>query len=279
MSLLGSVFKIGASLIGGSSSKKSSKAAQAAQIAAINKGIGTLNDQFAASTQLSKPWTGGGAAAQDELLNLLGISTPVTNNVDWAAYVQGNPDALANWNVVKGTSSDTFGGDAAKFGQYHYTKDGSRRDLTPYTTTTGGEADAAGAIADLKNSPLYQALFSNGIDSAAAMASATGGLRGGNAQEAFARVGTDTLGKVYQDRVNTLGSISGQGLDAVTGLENLGASNAAAIASLFGKEGDTRAGGILQRSAINSNMLNTVASEAGKIADGGGLGKILKGLF
>lgn len=207
MGLLGSIFKIGASIIGSSSSKKASKKAQAAQIATLNRGIDTLNTQFDWAKGESEPFVQGGQDATNALLELLGL--PVN----------------------------------------------------------GKATDPTQSIAALKGSPIYQALFNNGVDTTLANASATGGLRGGNTQDALARVGTDTLAKVYQDRVSNLSGVSGLGLQALTGLEGLGAANAESVASLFGKQGDVTAGGILQRSAINNQMLNTIASEAGKIAN------------
>lgn len=206
MGILGSIFKIGASIIGGNSSKKASKKAQAAQIAALQSGINTLNTQFGDAKQLSSPWTEGGADAQQALLTLLGL------------------------------------GD-------------------------GGAQGQSAAITGLKEDPVYQALFGNAVNTTLANASATGGVRGGNVQDALGRVGVDTLGKVYQDRVGSLAGVSGLGLQAVMGLEGLGAENAAAIAALFGKQGDAKAGGILQRGAINNQMVNTISSEVGKIAD------------
>lgn len=163
---------------------------------------------------MSEPWTAGGATAQNELMQLLGL-------------------------------------------------DGS---------------DPTALLQSLKNMPVYQALFGNGVDTVLANGSATGGLRGGNTQSSLARVGTDTLAQVYNDRVGQLSNVSQTGLGAVRGNQALGASNAqvmaamggdnaSALAALFGKIGDTQAGGTLQRSAINTNMLNNVAKSAGKIAD------------
>lgn len=260
--LLGSLFKIGASIIGSGSAKKASKAAQAAQIAGINSGMTALNNQYDYAKEQSSPWVSGGQAAQDELLNLLGISSPKT---DWNAYATANPN-LTQYYQQHGGQNLFKQGDAMSlqdFAKAHQQQYGG--DISPFTTSSGGDQGAA--IEQLKNSPVYQALFGNGVDTTLANASATGGLRGGNTQDALARVGTDTLAKVYQDRVANLSGVSGQGLNAVTGLENLGAANAGSIAALFGQQGDVNAGGILQRSAINQQMLNTVAKEAGKIGD------------
>lgn len=57
-------------------------------------------------------------------------------NVNWGAYVQSNPDALANWNAIRNTSAGRqFNGDINAFGQFHYSADGARRDLAPFMPT------------------------------------------------------------------------------------------------------------------------------------------------
>lgn len=131
-----------------------------------------------------------------------------------------------------------------------------------------GDPDAQqSAIDGLLNSPLYESLFRNGENTVLANASATGGLRGGNTQASLYNLGKDTLSDVIQNQIKNLGGLSTLGLNATQGLEGLSADNAQAIAALFGKQGDTKAGGILQRSAITSNMFNSVAKEAGSLAD------------
>lgn len=270
MGILGSLFKVGASLIGGNSAKKASKNAQAAQVAAIGQAQDTLNDQYDDAVSLSSPWTAGGATAQDALLELLGLASPGTaGTTDWAAYAMSNPDVAAEWQRIKGNGDFS---DIGEYGQWHYNRFGQAegRDLAPYTTgaTPATSGDATGAIAALKDSPVYKALFGNAVDTTLANASATGGLRGGNTQDALARVGVDTLAKVYQDRVNQLGSVSNTGLAATGNIMDLGADNAASLAALFGKQGDVNAGGILQRGAINSNMLDSIAGAVGSATEG-----------
>lgn len=278
MSLLGSLFNIGASIIGAGSSKKATSAAQAAQTAALQKGVTTLSNQQAQAQAATSPWTTTGASANDALAQLLGLSTPQTSNTDWNAYVAGNPDVAAEWSRVQPTGQFAS---AADYGKYHYQTYGQNegRDIAPYTQTTGGQADQQGAIDALKASPLYQSLYGNGEEAVLQNASATGGLRGGNAERSLYNLGTDTLSKVIQQQVSNLGGVSQLGLGAQDSLNNLGAQNAQSIASLFGKQGDVQAGGILQRSAINNNLFNSVAGEAGKIADGGNLFKQIAGLF
>jgi hypothetical protein len=108
----------------------------------------------------------------------------------------------------------------------------------------GGEAQQS-SIDALKASPLYQSLFHNGMNAAGAMAAATGGLRGGNAQHSFAQFGTDTLAKVIESQLGHLGGISGAGQAAAGTSGDLGQSSSAQIAALLGQQGTARAGGII----------------------------------
>lgn len=130
--LVGAAVGIGGSVIAGNAAKKASKTAAAAQKAANDAAIAEQRRQFDITQDNFAPYLGAGTSALGKINNLLGISTPTTTSTDWAAYVRGNPDAFANWNAIKGTSSDKFGGDIAAFGEYHYGADGARRNPRDY---------------------------------------------------------------------------------------------------------------------------------------------------
>jgi len=227
---------------------------------------------------LQQPYINAGTSALTDLNALLGISTPATQGsegvTDWAAYVAGNPDAMANWNAIKGTKNDKFGGDINAFGQYHWQGDGARRDLTPFQTgaTAGtaavdGSAAQSGAIASLMNSPLYESLFRNGEQAILQNGSATGGLRGGNIQGSLANFGRDTLSQVIQNQIANLSGVAGAGQNASNVLSAANQNTGQSLAGLYGSIGDTNAGGILQRGAINANTINQVSKGLGSIAN------------
>lgn len=282
--LFGDLFSIGSSIIGGNSSKKASRNAQAAQIAGLGNAVGSINSGQDAIDAAFAPYSQAGVGAQSAINDLLGISTPGSAGaVDWGAYVQGNPDALANWNAVKGNSDGAqFGGDINAFGQYHYALDGGTRDLTPFTVgateASGGPGAQQAAIAQLQNSPLYQSLFRTGQEAVLQNGSATGGLRGGNIQNSLANFGSDTLTKVIQQQLANLGGVAGNGLSAASGQAGAQGNTSATIAQLMSQIGDTNAGGILQRGAINANTINGVAKGLGSLTEGGGIGKIIGGI-
>jgi hypothetical protein len=123
----------------------------------------------------------------------------------------------------------------------------------------GPEAQQA-AIAQLQQSPLYNSLYRTGQEAVLQNASATGGLRGGNTERGLADFGSDTLAQVIERQLAQLGGISGTGLQATTGTAASGDNLTQAIAQLLGQKGQVRAGGILTRGGINSQMWNNAGS-------------------
>jgi len=204
MGLFSSILKIGSSIISGNKAKKASKKAQAAQIAAINSGMGEINNDFTASSARFQPYQEAGDTGIAALMQLLGLS---------------------------------------------------------------GSGPQAEAIGGLKASPQFESLYRTGEEAVLANGSATGGLRGGNIQSSLANFGSDTLAKLIEAQIGRLGGLGSLGAQTAEAQGNLGANKALAISKLFGQQGDTTAGGILQRSAITSNTINSVAGEVGGIAD------------
>lgn len=277
-----------ASIFGGGAQKKASRAAEAAQLDYLNRGISTLSQQNERIQGQLEPYTDAGTGALSEILQLLGVSTPGSEGVvDWGAYVQGNPDAAANWAAIRGTSSDKFGGDINAFGKYHYETDGSRRDLTPFTKggmeAIDGQMAQAQAIAELEASPLFQTLIRNGEEGVLQNASATGGLRGGNTQRSLADFRADTLTQTIENQLSRLGGLAGAGLGAVNSAGQFGANAASGISNIFGQQGQVRSGGILTRGGITAGQMGNIGGILDEVSSGGGILKsaksVLGGLF
>lgn len=277
------LFSVVGSIIGGSAQKKAASKAADAQVRAAQLAIDEQRRQFDATQNNLAPYLASGTSALSALNALMGLSTPVTSTTDWEAYVRGNPDAMANWNAIKGTSSDSFGGDISSFGEYHYNKDGARRDLTPYTTTTGGAVDQQGAIDALKASPLYTSLYRNGEEAVLSNAAATGGLRGGNTQSALYNLGADTLSNVIQNQLANLGGIASLGSGTATSLGQFGQNAATNIGNSLTSQGQAQAGAALTKGGINSSMWNNIGSgldsALASALGGGGLSSVLKGVL
>jgi hypothetical protein len=101
-------------------------------------------------------------------------------------------------------------------------------------------------------------------------ASATGGLRGGNVQDALSRFRPQLLNQLIQQRFSNLGSLSQFGQSSAAGQATIGANNATNIASLLGQEGAASAGGILGQAQGYGNALNGITSGLGVFRGLGG---------
>lgn len=277
---------VGSAVVGaGASSISASKAAKAQKKAASQANDTTLAQLAQQQKQYDQdradlaPYRTVGNNALYSLGNLLGLDTvapasapqspapassPGAGSVNWGAYVNGNPDALANWNVVKNSKAGKqFGGDINAFGQYHYNLDGARRDLTPYTTpsqqqataqTQASQAMAASdpaergllnktfSLADFNADPGYQFRQDEGRRALESSASARGGILSGGAMKALERysqgVASDEYGAAYSrfnndqtTRFNRLASIAGVGQQATNSGIAAGANNQSAQAA------------------------------------------------
>ncbi len=112
---------------------------------------------------------------------------------------------------------------------------------------TPGASSQQSAIDQLKQSPLYQALYHNGEQTVLANAAATGGLRGGNANASLYNLGANTLAQTYQQNFNNLGTITGLGENAAAGVGN---------GQIYG--GNAAYNGILGSADANNNLAKTI---------------------
>ncbi len=137
-----------------------------------------------------------------------------------------------------------------------------------------GTVDAQMAeIEALKNSPYYQSLFNNGRDAMLATASASGGLRGGNFQDASMRFGADTLSTAIDKQLATYAGAVGIGSGATDAVSNFGAQAVASQNGMRMAGADAQAqarlvqGGIAAR---NWQNMGSTLDSAMSAATGGG---------
>jgi len=130
----------------------------------------------------------------------------------------------------------------------------------------------------LRASPLFQQLFGAGQDAVLSSASATGGLRGGNAQASLYDSGEETFAQVIQQQLANLQGLSSAGLGAATGLGQFGAENAGQISQLLSNKGAAQAGGILgaaaadqQKFAAFGNLFSDLLGASGGSGGKGGI--------
>lgn len=126
------------------------------------------------------------------------------------------------------------------------------------------------AINNLKASPAYTSAMKSGTDAILANASATGGLRGGNTQEALGTFGGNLLTNLVQSQFSNLGGITnlGQNSAAQTGSAAMASGNN--ISSLLQQQGAAQAGGYIAQGNANAQMANSFTSGLGAFLGAGG---------
>ena len=137
------------------------------------------------------------------------------------------------------------------------------------------------AIEGLQQGPEYGALVSAGENAILQNASATGGLRGGNVQDALSRLRPEILSGLINRQYDRLGGITGMGQASAAGQAGFGAQygqnvsntlmgTASNIAGLQGQIGAAQAGGALAQGQARSNLFSDLSGAVGMYAGLGG---------
>lgn len=130
----------------------------------------------------------------------------------------------------------------------------------------GGPEAQQKAIAELQNSPQFQALTQQGENAILQRASATGGLRGGNVQAALGQFRPQLLTQLIEQRYGQLGQMAGLGQASAAGQAAMGQQQGVNISSLLGQMGQAQAGGYLAQGAANAGLVNSIAQFGGALA-------------
>lgn len=214
---------VASAAISSSAAKKASKT----QAAAADRQIAASEANRDYQYNLNAPTIDTGNRANDLYAGFLGAGS---TDPDWEAYVRANPDALANWQAIQGTpSAEQFGGDLAAFGQYHYNKDGARRDLTAFSNPGGG---SQAALDTFRGSTGYQDLMKQGLGAVNANAYASGMGDSGATLKALQDRGTNIANSSAQQWLGNLGNLmsaggQARGLVAGIGTNTVNANNSA----------------------------------------------------
>lgn len=143
-----------------------------------------------------------------------------------------------------------------------------------------GGADAQSqAIQALQNSPQFAALQKQGEDAILANAAATGGLRGGNTQDALARYRPALLSQMIDQQYQRLGGLAGMGQASAAGVGAAGQQTGSNISQLLQQQGAATAGGQLARGQVAGQNFGTAATlgTIGYLGAGGLSGLLLAG--
>jgi len=139
--------------------------------------------------------------------------------------------------------------------------------LQSYLALLGQSGDAAQqeAIYGLEQTPGYQAQLQAGQRALLQNASATGGLRGGNVQQGLAEFGSGLFGQYYQNQLNQLNQLQGQGFQANSGLANLRAGQAANISGALNNAGASNANSIMAGYSSDQSTLGSLLGAGAKL--------------
>lgn len=144
------------------------------------------------------------------------------------------------------------------------------------------------AISGIENSPLFNALAKQGETGILSAASATGGLRGGNVQQALAQNRQQLLGQQVQQQFQNLGGLAGLGSQNFGALGQLGQSGASGLAQgglgILGAQlglGGQIAGNVAQLGGANTQAITGLLGQQGQIQANNALaqGAATAGLF
>lgn len=188
-----------------------------------------------------------------------GLMTGGAGGTDWNGYLQANPDVMA---AVQGGG---FGGpgNLSAAGQRHYLEYGQREGRTlPSQATTGqvgtGTQVPALSIADqVMQTPGYQTQLDQGLKSIDRAAPLTGGMYSGRRMKALNDYGQNTFGSYYQDWMNRVGGVAGQGQQVAQNVGQAGMQNAQNVGGLMVQGANARAQGSLNSAAAWTGALNT----------------------
>lgn len=257
---------------------------------ATNQGVSEITKQLSAYRELMAPYINGGNDAMTQKRALLGLGTGSGNPLDesnpafWQAYQDNVNQFLRN------------GGDLNDPNAEKYLRADTQRSLAAGTASGSyavntPESQQAAAMKTFENSPYFQAITKQSEDAILQNASATGGLRGGNTQDALAKTRPILLQSLIDKQIANLTGLTSSGQGAATALGGAGQAAGAQIANtqltgattqasnlMTGAGGfanaeqqaaAAQAGGALAQSNANIDMLGNVAGTLGNKFAGG----------
>lgn len=145
------------------------------------------------------------------------------------------------------------------------------------TVSSGGsgmnaDQEQAAAMAKFENSPYFQAITRQSEDAMLQNASATGGLRGGNIQDALSKNRPILLQSLIDKQLANLSGLSTNGQNAAAGVGTAAMNTGTAVNNAIGAGSAAQAGGILGQSNANISALGNIGGLfANKFAGSGSL--------
>lgn len=126
-----------------------------------------------------------------------------------------------------------------------------------------------GAIGNIENSPFFKSQYQQAENALLQNASATGGLRGGNFQEALADNRSNMLFGNVQQQLQNLSGVAANGQSAAAGLGGQGMQFGQNIAQGYNDIGQAQGGYALAKGQIYTGLYNNALKGAAAAMGGG----------
>jgi hypothetical protein len=285
-------FSLGSTVLGGLMKGDAASGAGGIQSDAAMAGLqaqqqaqqqGQRNSQAALQRQLDEyrglmsPYINAGTAGLDQKMRLLGLGS--SNSVDESNpnYQKAYQDNLRQFIASGGNLSDP--------NAQRYLKADTLRSLQAgIDSGSYAQQDPAAAqaeeVAKFENSPYFQAITRQSEDAILQNASATGGLRGGNTQDALSKNRPIMLQGLIDKQIANLTGLTNSGQQAATSYGNAGIQTAGQMAGMFqqgaaneaaayNQAGAAQAGGMIGKSNADIGMLGNIAGTLGQKFAGG----------
>lgn len=126
----------------------------------------------------------------------------------------------------------------------------------------GPEAERA-AIERISGGERFQEITRQGEEAILSRASATGGLRGGNVQQALAQFRPQVLNQLIEEQYGRLGGMTTLGQRSAAGVGAAGMETGTNVSNLLAQQGAARAGGELGEARAYGQLFNLPAQMLG----------------
>ncbi|MES2904552.1 MAG: hypothetical protein V4696_10240 [Pseudomonadota bacterium] len=284
---IGAAASIGGAALSSSAQKKAANKASATEAQNSAANIALARENYANNSARLDPYSQTGMRAGGVLGDMLGIGPNTdgqyggsgvgADGVDWVAYVNDplNSDALADRNANQpGTS-------LSDYGKWHYTADGSRRSLEPYTrqlspdnprSIEGGTGIAPGgngalsAFDTFRNSTNYQFRLNEGNKALNQGYAARGMLESGAAQKGIAEYSQNFAGNALGEYQQLLAQQQQVGLGAASALAGVGQNMTNSVMASNSAASSARANAALIGGQAQGQMYGSIAGALGSVA-------------
>ena len=121
------------------------------------------------------------------------------------------------------------------------------------------------SIDSIANGPTMQALTQQGENAILSNASATGGLRGGNVQQALSQFRPQILSQLLQQQYSNLGGLTSIGQNAAAGVGNAGQNSSNQIIGAIQQTGAANAGQALADGKAQADLYGGISGTVGTL--------------